>query len=191
MGIFLKIREKVLHDSGPQLNYFEMRRDGWLGKRKPWEQDTSYLFFGPFSFFIQHDSNDFSDTTRRIITLVISVSSFVMITGYFCNLMATDMVLVDKPNFMNTYDDILARPGVTALFIKQLSEYEHFRNADKDSKEYKLWKVMTTERSTKANILLDPQGMESMVHLISKVVYGSIVGITSRLFQFTGKSISC
>ena len=105
--------------------------------------------------------------------------------------MATDMVLVDKPNVMNTYDDILARPGVTALFIKQLSEYEHFRNSDKDSKEYKLWKVMTTERSTENDILLDPQRMESMVHLISKAAYGSIVGITSRLFESTGKSISC
>ena len=44
MGIFLKIREKVLHDSGPKLDYFEMRRDWWLGRRKPWKQDTSYPF---------------------------------------------------------------------------------------------------------------------------------------------------
>ena len=79
-----------------------MRRDWWLGRRKPWEQDTSYPFFESFSCFIQQDSNDFSDATRRIITVIISILSFVIIKGYFCSLMATDMVIVDKPDVMNS-----------------------------------------------------------------------------------------
>ena len=191
MGIFLKIREKVLHNKGPELDYFEMRRDWWLGRKKPWEQDTSYPFFESFSFFIQHDSNDFSDATRRIITLIISVSSLVIITGYFCNLMATDMVVVGKPDLMNRYDDILARPGVTTLFGKQVSDYEHFRDGDKDSKEYKLWKVMTTERSTEDDILIDPQGMERVIPHGFKGMYGLIVVILSRLFEAAMRTACC
>ena len=190
MGIFLKIREKVLHDEEPKLDS-KMRRDLWLGRRKPWKQDTSYPFFESFSFFIQHDSNDFSDATRRIIRLIISVSSFVIITGYFCNLLATDMVLVDKPNVMNTYDDILARPGVTAMFIKQVSDYEHFRDGEKDSKEYKLWKVMTTERSTEHQILIDPQGVERLMPHYFEAINGLVVIITSRLFESTCRIVGC
>ena len=180
MGIFLKIREKVLHDSEPSL---QMRRDWRLKGRKPWKQNISYPFFESFSFFIQHDSNDFSDATRRVITLIISISSFVIITGYFCNLMATDMVVVDKPDVMNTYDDILSRPGVITLFGKQVSEYEHFRDADKVSKEYKLWKVMTTERSTEDDILVNPEEMSTGMSHFFKAIRGLHVVIGSRGFE--------
>ena len=188
MGIFLKIREKVLQHEGPSLR---LRRDLWLGRRKPWKQNTSYPFFESFSFFIQHDSNDFSDATRRIITLTISISSFVIITGYFCNLMATDMVVVDKPDVMNTYDDILSRPGVISLFGKLVSEYEHFRDADKDSKQYKLWKVMTTERSTEDEILMDPKEMSGITSHFFKATNGLNVLIGSRGFESGARTTFC
>ena len=190
MGIFLKIREKVLYDEGPELDC-TMRCDWWLEIKKPWEQDTSYPFFESFSSFIQHDSSDFSDATRRIITLIISVSSFVIITGYFCNLMATDMVVVDKPDVMNTYDDILARPAVTILFVKQFTDYEHFRDADKDSKEYKLWKVMTTERSTEDKVFLDPQGVERLTLYYLDSIHGLVVFIASRFIESIIRIVGC
>ena len=168
MGIFLKIRQEIAN-----------------------EECTCYSYFDSFCFFVQHDTNDYPDVTRRTVTLLISVSSFVIITGYFCNLMATDMVVVDKPNVMNTYDDILARPGVTAVFVKQVSDYEHFRDADKDSKEYKLWKVMTTERSTEDDILIDPQGMERVIPHAFAGAYGLSVAIISRLFHFAARIACC
>ena len=172
MAIFLRIRHSVLHDPGE-------------------EEDTSYPFFESFSCFIQHDSNDFSDATRRIVTLIISVSSFIIITGYFCNVMATDMVVVDKPDVMNTYDDILDRPEVTRVFCKPLSDYEHFRDADKDSKEYKLWKVMTTERSTEDDILIDPQGTERVAPHFLKGLYGLNVMIGSQWYESVARTIYC
>src|ERR1700733_494121 len=72
--------------------------------------------------------------------------------------------------------------SVTSLFIKQLSEYEHFRDADKDSKEYKLWKVMTTERNTENETMIDPQGIEGVMPHYFKTIDGLSVGITSRFF---------
>ena len=147
MGIMFGIREKLLEN------------DYKMGGNEDDEEDSYPPIFYAFVCFIQHDSMDFSDFTRRILTLVLSVASFIIITGYFCNLMATDMVVVDKPDVMSSYDDILERPEVTVLFLKQLSDYEHFRDADKDSKEYKLWKVMTTERSNESETLFDAQGI--------------------------------
>ena len=108
--------------------------------------------------------------------------------------MSTDIVVVDKPDVMNTYDDILNRPGISTLFFKPLSDYEHFRDADKGSKEYKLWNVMTTERRTEAEIMMDPQGPKGIVSampLMLQAVHGLSVGIISQFFESAARAGLC
>ena len=170
MGTMFVIRREVLQN----------QMDG--------EEEDGPSFFYAFVCFVQQDSKDFFDITRNILTLILSVASFVFITGYFCNLMATDMVVVDKPDVMNTYKDILDRVGVTAVFFQQLADYEHFRDANKDSIEYMLWKVMTTERSNEFQTILRhtaiiPTGM-AMLH-------GRAVIIVSKMFEDVIRGAGC
>ena len=177
MGFIFRIRQKVLQ------NKMDMNEDD--------EEDSYPSFFYAFVCFIQHDTKDFPDFTRRMVTLVLSVASFMIITGYFCNLMATDMVVVEKPDVMNSYDDILDRLGVTIFFVKQTADYEHFRDADKDSKQYKFWRIMTTERSTEPETLLDPQVLEAVGPKIIEAFRGRSVLIVTKPLEEVTRRTSC
>ena len=170
MGTMFVIRREVLQN----------QMDG--------EEEDGPSFFYAFVCFVQQDSKDFFDITRNILTLILSVASFVFITGYFCNLMATDMVVVDKPDVMNTYEDILDRAGVNVVFFQQLADYEHFRDADKDSVEYKLWKVMTTERSNEFKTLLRH---EAIISTAREIALGHTAIIASKMFEKAVRSVSC
>ena len=60
---------------------------------------------------------------------ILSIGPFIMITGYFFNLMSTEIVIVEKPVFIEDYEDI-AKQSLILLFRKTLTDYEHLRDAD-------------------------------------------------------------
>ena len=161
-----------------------------LLKNEMKEDDLRHPYFEAVSTFIQQDEKDYPDSYRRVLTLITSVASFILITGYFCNLMSTDMVIVEKPVVINNYDDILAKPGLITYFMKVLADYEHFKYAEKDSIEHKLWTVMTTERSTESHLVIDAKGYADLIPKAIDGATGKSVLISSRFVeQMTRRTI--
>ena len=172
MGIMLSMRQLLLKK--------ELKND-----------DLRHPYFEAVCCFVQQDQKDYPDSYRRILTLVTSVASFILIIGYFCSLMSTDMFIVEKPVVINNYDEILAKPGLITYFMKVMADHEHFRDADKGSIEHKLWTVMTTERSTESHLVVDPKGY---VDLISKCIDGATgrsVLISSRIGEEMARRTFC
>lgn len=54
------------------------------------------------------------------------------------NCMSTDLVTIDKPIAVTSYDDIINR-GIKAAFTEVLPEWETFQNAPSGSKEHTLF----------------------------------------------------
>ena len=191
IGIIMKISQKAVKPKQPKLTAFEMRRDWYMGRKRKVVQESFHPFFETFSCFMQKRERDFEDFPRRLLIFLVSLASLIIVSGYFCNLMSTEMVVVEKPVVITSYQGILDRPHVTAIFVQQLTDYEHFRDAPKGSKEYDFWKIMTTERSTQSDILVDPQGFEAIIPKVMDGAYGLRVLIISKLFEEAVKATVC
>jgi hypothetical protein len=147
--------------------------------------------FEIFSLFLQKHDRLHSDIYRRTLATAMSIASLVIISGYFCNLMSTEMVVVEKPAIIGSYEDIIAKTGLVSIFVKVLTDYEHFRDADEGSVEKQLWTIMTTERSTINDILIDPQGLDTIiVHMLGGAL-GRKVLILTRLFEAALRTTVC
>ena len=189
-GLLFKVRQ-FTHLWQPQI-YLINGRLPWKSKpNRRKKQNTSDPFFQVLSLFMHCEATDYSDAYRRIMALIVSIMSFILITGYFCNLMSTDMVIVEKPKVLESYQDIIDKKTVIALFAKTLTDYEYFRNAREGSIEKRLWNIMTKERSTEEGILFDPQGIETIIPVVLQGGYGEIVLIISKLFEGPIRSTIC
>ena len=118
------------------------------------KKENHYPFYETFSLFMGQNGSEFNTLFGQIISLIISLASFVLIFGYICNLMATDMVVVDKPITLNTYEDVINRPGMIPLFFRELTDYQHFKNGMPGSVERRLWDVSTKERASESRVLI-------------------------------------
>lgn len=178
-----KPRKRRLLLSRPGVEYFPRR------KKKP--GNSSDPFFQVMSLFMQTDVEDYDDAYRRILSLILSIGSFVVITGYFCNLMSTEMVTVEKPVVIESYEDIIAKQSLIPLFVKTLTDYEHFRDADEGSVEKRFWTIMTTERSSENKVLLNVEGMETMLSKMIDGAFGYHVLIISKMCSEFLRSTAC
>ena len=61
------------------------------------------------------------------------------ILSYATNSMSTDLVTIDKPVVVRSYDDVIDK-DITSLMINQLPEYGKFKTAPTGSKEGKMFK---------------------------------------------------
>ena len=191
IGIIMKISQKAVKPKQPKLTAFEMRRDWYMGRKRKVVQESFHPFFETFSCFMQKRERDFEDFPRRLLIFLVSLASLIIVSGYFCNLMSTEMVVVEKPVVITSYQGIIDRPYVTATFVQQLTDYEHFRDAPKGSKEYDLWRIMTTQRSTQSDILINPQGFETVIPKVMEGSAGLRILIISKLFEEAVRTTVC
>ena len=191
IGLMFKVRQ-FTHNWQHSTYFINGRFLPWKSKpttRK--NQNTSDPFFQVMSLFMHSEATDYSDAYRRVLSLVVTITSFVVITGYFCNLMSTDMVIVEKPKVLNSYQDIIDKESIIVLFAKTLTDYEYFRDAREGSIEKRMWDIMTKERSTEDVILFDPQGVDSLIPVLLQGGKGDLVMIISRLFEGPIRSTVC
>lgn len=97
------------------------------------------------------------------ISFVVSISVFIMMT-YAKNSMRTDLVTIDKPIVITTYDEIIDR-GVKVAFAKVVPEWEQFHNAPTGSKEHALF-------TNHVSILLTPDTANWIIQEMMDQRYG-------------------
>lgn len=72
-----------------------------------------------------------------VLSFVVSISVYIMMT-YAKNSMRTDLVTIDRPIVITTYDEIIDH-GIKVAFAKVIPEWEQFHNAPIGSKERALF----------------------------------------------------
>ena len=91
--------------------------------------------------FISQESTDYDKFLDRILSILMTLSFFLLTTIYF-GLMSTDLVTVAKPSVINSYEDIMNRPNMTPVFVTVFSDIQEFEDAYEDddgSIQAKFW----------------------------------------------------
>jgi len=92
LAIFLKLRVMLLQ------KMMTRRKVSFKNDRiQERIKETREPFYQVFCLFFMQDEFDYDMAFPRVISLLVSLSSIVFIPGYFCNLLSTEMVVVEKP----------------------------------------------------------------------------------------------
>ena len=121
----------------------------WMTKRAlfPDNEDVSLrktiaeTLWDTLLLFISQESTDYYKFLDRFLSILMTLSFFLLSNIYF-GLMSTDLVTVKKPTVINSYQDIMNRPNMTVIFVKQLCDTKEFENAyegQEDSIQAKFW----------------------------------------------------
>ena len=108
----------------------------------------------------QVETIDYKGACMKAVSLFASVLSFVVI-GYFTCSMKTDIVVVQDPDLINSYDDLLTKPNIRMMFSGLSDTFSKFESADPQSKERRAY-----ERSLKfvggdrRKMIIHPAGMD-------------------------------
>ena len=76
--------------------------------------------FEAFSHMIGQDITDFNDRSGKIISIVMTVAFFLIIMQYYVGLMSTDLVIINKPEVINNYRDLMTKKNITDLLCRNL-----------------------------------------------------------------------
>lgn len=88
--------------------------------------------------FLDQDNYPTGTVFMNIMSVVNMVGIFFMMS-YIGNMMSSDMVTVDVPHALSTYDDAIRNDSVGCAIFPITSEWERFANSLKGSKERRLF----------------------------------------------------
>ena len=112
------------------------------------------------SHLFQVETIDYKATCMKLVSLFASVLSFVVIVHFTCS-MKTDIVVVQEPDLINSYDDLITKPNIRLMFSGLSDTFSAFESADPQSKERRAF-----ERSLKfvggdrSQMIVNPAGMD-------------------------------
>ena len=110
---------------------------------------------------------EFNHFTQKCMSFLLVIFSFVMI-NYFCNLMATELVVVPRPLIHESYSDLIDR-NILPYFPRQLNEYLYFKNADQSSDMKILWKKSIARVGNASALFLPEKYGPDIIHWTNKV----------------------
>ena len=112
----------------------------------------------------QVETIDYEGPSVRIASLFASIFSF-LIFAYFTNSMKTDIVVVEEPDIVRNYDDLLRQPRLRLIFPMLGDAFGQFELAPHHTKERKAFEKSLKFVGDKRKMLLHPAGMD-MLQLI-------------------------
>ena len=112
--------------------------------------------FETFSHMIGQESTVFKDRSGSVISILMTFGFF-LIMLYYVGLMATDLVVVTKPQVIRGYRDILNKKNLSVAFIAMLHDTTEFEDAEEGSIQQEFWNKFNTTRYM-ADSKKDPYG---------------------------------
>ena len=88
------------------------------------------------------DQDQFPNISRLAFTILsfcFSFFFFITVNCFMLNMMRTDLVTIEEPRVITSYDDIIGREDLNVVFPKGLDEEAFFREAKDGSKEFIIW----------------------------------------------------
>ena len=145
------------------------------------KNSTGYsAIYETFSHMMGQDIKDFNDRSGKVISIVMTVGFFLIITFYF-NCMSTDLVVVDKPQVIHKYRDIMRRNNMIVAFFAITYDINEFKNAEAGSMQHEFWQhIKETHIMVKFGHTL-----KEMVEMTGMVLKGKLSGIMNSLYSHT------
>ena len=143
------------------------------------KNNTGYsATFETFSHMIGQDITQFHDRPGKVISIVMTVSFFFIIAFYF-NCMSTDLVVVDKPQVINNYRDIMRKKNMTSFAFTY--DYNEFKDAEARSMQHEFWQhIKDTYIMVKFG-----HSFEELTEMGEMVLQGKLSGIMNSLYSHT------
>ena len=140
-------------------------------------------FFDSFAHIMLMDFEDFFDAFGKITSITLTFAGFMLIQ-YWQDSMSTDLFIVDKPETIDNYNDILKRDGLNVHFVAQLSDYLEFRDAANGTVQKLIWDTKqdtTGTVSTLFDVTQDVVG--NSVRMLSKALGGNVAFLLSQFLM--------
>ena len=149
----------------------------------------------------QVETVDYDVVFLRVIFLFISLLSFYILV-LFSNLMSTDMVLVEEPQIIRSYKDLLDKGKLRMVFMEFQDDYKEFEYAPPGSIKRKLWDRSMESVNGKRDDLFIKMGSTgglatSAVSSITKTVNVDeknrieLVAVFSSIIVATARATAC
>ena len=81
-----------------------------------------------------------SKVAFSILSFCVSLLFFVAVDCFMLNTMSADLVVIEEPAVIRSYEDIVNRNGLRVLFFKGMDEESFFNAAKEGTLEYEVWK---------------------------------------------------
>ena len=138
---------------------------------------------------MQTETKDYNDWYRKILSLSLTIGSFIVITCYFCSLISTERIVVGKPTLLESYEDIIDKKTVVPVWSASLTDYEHFRDAPEGSREQNLWTIMTTQRANPDRVI--PKGVRDVTGQLIRGAFGKTILIVTKMVEEPVRATIC
>lgn len=128
---------------------------------------------------------------RRVLLLYGLLAVFGFFIKFFAtSMIKTEMVTLKKPNVIGSYSDLLANKSVRPVWIKQIDDYQEFRDAPLGSQEQEIWQ-RAVDMGLDESLVSIENGIETAKNVATKVADGAYVLITSRLVTGVASPNAC
>ena len=166
-------------------------RPHWLKIRSTSRnEETLDAFFQVTSSFCQQACKEYQDSFLNVITFWVYVASFFFLTGYFCNVMSTDMIVVHKPDVIESYDELYEKGKVIPTFAEQTTDFVRFKDAINGSREFLFWKNLK-KRYSEEDYLLRTQGQTDLGLIFNDMCTRRRVFVITELLQEAWRITMC
>ena len=110
----------------------------------------------------QVETIDYTGASMKVVSLFASVLSFVVIVYFTCS-MKTDIVVVQDPDLINNYDDLLTKPNIRLMFSSLSDTLSKFESADPQSKERQAFeRSLKFVKGDRSEMIIHPAGMNML-----------------------------
>ena len=146
------------------------------------------------TFILEHDEWFGINRISCLLALLLDLFFF-WIQNYWCNLMSTDMITVDKPQVIKNYDDVINRDDLIPMWILETGYFRAFELAVEGTKENLIWqkamrigrdKVLTVMEIQTGFLLLDAGRRQKLCGLEFGVVTSSLRNAFARVLSEMG-----
>ena len=144
----------------------------------------------------QVETIDYTGACMKVVSFFATVLSFMVIT-YLTNSMKTEIVVVEEPDMINSYDDLLNKPNIRLNFPMFGDTLSRFEFADPQSKERRAYdrslKFLGGDRN---EMIIHPAGkdMVQLIDFMRDVAFEEnrrTVGILLDAYATAGKNFAC
>ena len=114
--------------------------------------------------------------------------SFFVITMHFSNIMTTDMIVVLKPDVIETLEEVFEKEHVIPTFPKQITDYKLFENAIEETREYQFWKQLKTrynENDSIIEVLFNPSSIPFLIDICHRRRIFILNNVLEKTFRTT------
>ena len=134
------------------------------------------------------ETTDFTDKSGQMISLTMTVGFFFLSCCYM-NLMSTEMVVQEKPETLNSYQDMMNKQNMTPVFVDGLSDINVFSDEVHETGiHYKFWQKFK-DNAKVVDATMDPTSLTPTI--FSAVEKQNAAGIVTSLFIKGGQKMLC